>query len=138
MSHHCGSAVISATAKAASLLFTVSRDTGHALLCGTAATEGHVWVCGRAAAGVGVNNLWLILPLESIRTFLVWTGTWDHIVVQGLCRTDPTSHWLQHSGEPASPLTDSSTQESSPAPLLDSTVELALVEGEWVSQPKGR
>lgn len=82
--------------------------------------------------------LWFILPQETIRTTLVWAGAWGHIDVQGLCRTDPTSHWLQHSGEPASPITDSGTQESSPAPLLDSKVELALVEGEWVSQPKGR
>lgn len=94
-----------------------------------------MWPCSSRG---GCQCLVLILPLETMRTFLVWTGTWDHIDVQGLCRTDPTSHWLQHPGEQAPPLTESSTQESSPAPLLDSTVEMALVEEEWVSQPKGR
>lgn len=79
------------------ILFRVARPNptcGHGEDPATA--EGHVWVCGHAMAGGGPR---LLLPLGTMGTSLVWATTWNHIVVQGLCRTGPCSPWLQHLGE---------------------------------------
>ena len=62
---------------------------------------------------------------------LIYTGTGNHVAVQGLCITGLDPHWRRCSIELAPPLTISSTQEST---CLGSTVELALVEGMWVRE----
>lgn len=61
-------------------------------------------------------------------TFLVWAAAWDHVAVQGLCRTGRALHGLPHSGELAPSLSSGSTQESSPPPGQHG-IELALVSG---------
>lgn len=63
---------------------------------------------------------------------LVWEAAWDHIDVQGLCRTVPTPHWLWHLGELAPTL---ASGRVGPAHHLGSTVELAMLAGTQVSQP---
>lgn len=87
--------------------------------------HGHVWVCGHAVAGVGP---WLVVSVETMGKSLVWAVAWNHMNVQGLCRTGPGPPWLhtiQHLGEQA------------PVPCLSSTVELALVV-RWVGVGVGR
>lgn len=104
------------------------------------------WPC--SSRGLG-ECLCPMLPPEAMRISLIWASTWSHVNVPGLCelsRAGPTPHlqpgacakdresWLW---EPESRkdglwhLTGHGTQESGPAPHLDSTVEVALMVWSW-------
>lgn len=83
-------------------------------------TEGHIRIYGCVAAGVSVAHI-TTRDHEDV--------SWEHMDVQGPCRTGSVPHWLWRFGQLGPPLTCCAPQESSPAPCLDSTVELALVVG---------
>lgn len=73
--------------------------------------------------------------METVR---VWTATWDHLDVQGLCRTAPplTGCGVLESWTHLSP-TGYSTLEVGPAPHLDNTAELVVRGGEaQVTRPQ--
>lgn len=55
-----------------------------------------------------------------MRMSLVWTATWDYVIVQGLGKDSPGPHWLWHLG--------------GPVPSLGSRVELALMAGVYVDE----
>lgn len=67
-----------------------------------------------------------VAPLEGMELSLVW----EHIDVQGLCRTGPADHETR----PHLTLV-SALGRTGPAPYLGSTVGPALEAWEWVSQP---
>lgn len=49
------------------------------------------------------------LSLEHMGMSLVGAASWDHMDVQGLCVTGPTTHWMWHFVELAPFLTSSYT-----------------------------
>jgi hypothetical protein len=52
--------------------------------------------------------------IETRGTSLIWAATWDHVDIQGLCRTNLAPHGLLCFGEVALPLTSGRALESRP------------------------
>jgi hypothetical protein len=87
-----------------------------------------------------------LLPPKARWTSVIWSITWGHVGVWGLCRTGLASHlgivgelaskaWEEESCSCPSPA--AALGRVGPAPCPGSTTELTLVVGVQVSQPRG-
>lgn len=78
-----------------------------------ATAEGHDRVSGYYSH---CQCSWLMIILENTGTFLVGADARDHVDIQGQCRTGAALHWLQGSGELATPLTYTALGKAGPEP----------------------